>query len=304
MSIYGSLVSYTVILFCHRNIILFLICYQYRTLSETPVVSSSVLKSDWELECRGKRMVDEANSPKPIEPPQSDPKREVTRALIEAVAGIHPVTAGLARIYQVAYPPKSEVDEAQWRSDISNRTNENSDKIKRREAIFDPKESISGVAAHLVQSLAINCPDGLGRKLYSMKDYCDLIPGVERQEISDAAYELENLGLLTLTQPLNRLWSARLTAAFYDQLDGQIMGWEPHEDGIALARIMLSDRTGFAPDLHAKTGWGKRRFNPALRSILYLFPEGKISKTINADYVTLSVALDERDFAVLRRFIR
>ena len=54
-----------------------------------------------------------------LTPPVQDPKRALWRAALEAAAGFNPVTAALARIYQVTYSPKFEQDLAQWRGEIS-----------------------------------------------------------------------------------------------------------------------------------------------------------------------------------------
>ena len=73
------------------------------------------------------------------------------------------------------------------------------------------------------------------------------------------------------------------------------MGWDTASDAVEIARLMLAEDTGDAPTLHEKTGWCRRRFNPAFRLLLPLFPDGRIRKVIQPDYVTLGVSFAQED---------
>ncbi|WP_395459880.1 hypothetical protein ACHMW5_36050 (plasmid) [Azospirillum melinis] len=130
-----------------------------------------------------------------------------------------------------------------------------------------------------------------------------MLPGLDKQAVADASYELEALGLLRMQRFLGGNWHANLTPFFYEQVDPQLMGWNTAADAMEVARIMLAEDTGNASTLHAKTGWTKRRFNPAFRALLHLFPNGRVRKVIQPDYPTAGVVLAPEDKAALRRFV-
>ena len=54
-----------------------------------------------------------------LTPPVQQVDRALWRAALEAAAGFTPVTAALARIYQVTFPPKFEEDLAAWRGEVA-----------------------------------------------------------------------------------------------------------------------------------------------------------------------------------------
>lgn len=97
--------------------------------------------------------------------------------------------------------------------------------------------------------------------------------------------------------------SVTLTQQFYEQVDHQVMGWNTVEDAVAIAQLIIAESNGDVADLHKKTAWSKRRFNPALAHLLPLFPEGRISQVIQDDYHTDWLAVEPEDRAALRRFV-
>jgi hypothetical protein len=67
---------------------------------------------------------------------------------------------------------------------------------------------------------------------------------------------------------------------------------------------MIEDSNmGHAPNLHFKSGWEKRRFNPAFRYLLPLFADGRVRRVIQPDYPSLGVVIAAEDRAALRRFV-
>jgi len=81
------------------------------------------------------------------------------------------------------------------------------------------------------------------------------------------------------------------------------MGWDTDADSIEIARLMLAEDTGHAPELHERTGWTKRRFNPAFRLLLPMFPDGRVRKVLQPDYPSLGVVMADEDRAKLRRLV-
>lgn len=239
-----------------------------------------------------------------IEPPATGKTRALTRAIAEGAAGLVPGGGIAANIMKVTHPPKADQERAAWEQDISERSNEHTDRLDHHEEKLSHEESISGTTARLTVTLAQDCPDGLGHKLYTLDDIAALLPDEDRQYLEDAAYELEAFGLVLFRRSISGPWRMSLTPAFYEQLDHQVMSWNTVKDAIALAKLMLAEDTGNAPALHKKTGWSKRRFNPALRHLMPLFPDGRIRKVLQPDYVTLGIVLAPEDQAALRRFIK
>lgn len=249
-------------------------------------------------------MTEDKKEREPIEPPANDKARALTRAVAEGLAGLAPGGSIAANIVKVTHPPKADQDRTAWEQDISKRTNEHTERLDRHEEQLSHKETITGTTARLTATLARDCPDGLGHKLYTLDDIAALLPDEDRQDLEDAAYELETFDLALFRRSINGPWHMSLTPAFYEQLDHQVMGWNTAKDAILLADLMLAEDTGNAPTLHEKTGWPKRRFNPALRCLLPLFPNGRIRKVLQPDYVTLGIVLVPEDKAALRRFVR
>lgn len=88
------------------------------------------------------------------------------------------------------------------------------------------------------------------------------------------------------------------------QLDRQILGWDTIADAVLIARLLLEkDSSGVASELHKKTGWEQRRFNPTFRIVLGIFPEGRISQQLQPDYPSSYLLVLPEDRAVLRRFV-
>ncbi|MEQ8829851.1 MAG: hypothetical protein RLW87_08590 [Alphaproteobacteria bacterium] len=249
-------------------------------------------------------MSDENEDEKRIEPPKANKKRALARTVAEGVAGLAPGGGIATGILRVTHPTKAEQDRETWEQVVSERTNEHSDRLDEHEAQLSHKETISGVTAQLIAALAKDCPDGLGHEFYDLDRLSGLLLDEDRQELEDAAFELEALGLVDFHRSINGPWRLSLSPDFYEQVDHQVMDWATEEDAIALARLMLELDTGNAPTLHEKTGWPKRRFNPALRYLLPLFPEGRVRRVIQPDYVTMGVALAPEDKAALRRLVK
>ena len=242
---------------------------------------------------------------KPIVPPVADKKREIARGIAEATVEMIPGVGSFAtKILQVVVPTKVETDRAVWQEAVSERTNQNTSRLEQHERLINPTTTLTGTTAQLAAALARACPDGLGREEFGLDALCRLLPEIDRHDIEDAMADLEVLGLFERERFLGKRWMVRLTPAFYLQLDDQILGWNPTADAVTVARLLLErDASGVASDLHNKTDWERRRFNPAFRIVVDLFPEGRISKELQPDYPSSCLLVLPEDRAVLRRFV-
>lgn len=241
----------------------------------------------------------EKNSP--ITPPLPNPKRELGRTVAESLVELVPGGNMLTEIWRITHPPKSESDTQSWHEAITTRSNEHDRRLDHHNEMLMPTETVTGLPAQLVVKLLAECPDGLGEKHYQPTELCAFFPEENLAAIEDAVFDLKTLGLLRSRDWIGG-WSVALEEYAYEKLDGQIMGWETNADAIEIARLMLSENDGHAPNLHTKTGWSLRRFNPAFRLLLPIFPDGRI-RELPSQYVALGVLLDGEDRAKLRRLI-
>ncbi|MBB3952978.1 hypothetical protein [Aureimonas jatrophae] len=247
-------------------------------------------------------MTDPTDPKAPLVAPGAHPKRDAARALIEAAAGTNPVTGAFARLYQTTHPSKTAQERASWEAATTDRVNEHGEQLDRHEDLLAPKQTITGLPAQLIARLVQDCPDGLGMEFYDREDLCALFPDEAEQVVEDAVYDLKSLGLVRSFDRIGA-WSIAIEEDTYRQLDAQLMGWDTDADAVEVAQLMLAGDTGHARTLHEQTGWPKRRFNPAFRSLLPLFPAGRVSRECQADYPTSYVALVAEDKAALRRFL-
>lgn len=249
--------------------------------------------------------MNDSNSQKPIRPPASDNEKGLARGITEGVIELIPGMGIITNIISVTHPSEAEQAQETWQTEISERTNDNTTRIDKHEELLQPHhETLNGVIASLVYHLAHDCSDGLGHKIFSLENILAMLPNEASQEVEDAIYELENFGFLKVSRVLSGKWHARLTQSFYEQFDYQIMGWNTENDAVTIVQKMLELNNGDAPTLHKETGWEKRRFNPAFRRILELFPEGRIRRTMQPDYPSLGVCIAPEDRVVMRRFVK
>lgn len=240
---------------------------------------------------------------KRITPPErggtKDKARSIISLAIQQIPMVGPSIDGLADKF---IPTEEEKSREAWESEISERTNEHSDEFDRYESMSPTKETLTGLAANLIVVMLQECPDGMAGKEYQLDNLCVLFPKEEPSSVEAAVMDLKVLGLID-----SRDWiggsAFMLNDDAYEQLDYQIMGWNTREDAIVVAQLMLSEETGHAPDLHEKTGWDRRRFNPAFQLLLPLFPDGRIRGVMQPDYPKMGVVLIAEDLAALRRWI-
>jgi hypothetical protein len=249
-------------------------------------------------------MGDEPAKREPISPPAKDHPDDKVRAFIEAGVGAVPLGGAVTRLVAELLPTQGQKARNVWEHSVSERTNENTARIDKHADLLSPKSSLSGVTAQLVTALARKPGDGMRGSAQTLDDLCRLVPEADRQAVEDAVFELNSYGVITITRAIGKHWWLHLTQNFYEQFDHQIMEWNTIDDAVELARLMLEDENmGRIPRLYEKSGWQKRRFNPALQHLLSIFPDGHISKELQPDYPTTYVHIYEEDRASLRRFV-
>ena len=169
-------------------------------------------------------------------------------------------------------------------------------------AVFS--SSNSDRLAALSVALARDCPDGLGRKSYSIEDIQNLLPQVPQAELEDMVYELEAEGLVALAKYHGGSWHLRVSANFYEFTDSSVMGWTTTNDARRLAEEALLQNSGQASRLHATSGWSHRRFNPAFRYLLDQLPSNFVSKERSALYPAATFLMQPEVRATLRKMLR
>lgn len=113
----------------------------------------------------------------PIQAPQSDKRREVTRAVAEGSAGLVPFAGQLvARILRVTHPPKSEQDRKEWQKAISERANEHEARLDEHERRLNPEIEIQGLPAEIAALLIKSCPDGFGDQRFDSETIGQFFP--------------------------------------------------------------------------------------------------------------------------------
>lgn len=242
---------------------------------------------------------------KPIEAPTKVPARklarDVTEALVDGVPFAGPV---LTAVLRNTHPPVEEKDRERWEGEVTQETNRLSGTVDEHDRLLRPQvETITGLAATLAAFLVQMPHDGLPRS-YMLNKMAPEVPGAPTPSaLIEAADELSMLSLVEVKRYLGGGASVRSVAALFEQLDPQIMGWNPMEDAQRLAALLLEDESRCAvARLHAASGWEKRRFNPAMQHLLRFFESGHISGEIQPDYPTNQILLIGASKVRLRRF--
>lgn len=225
-----------------------------------------------------------------LKPPVQNVDRALWRAVLEAAAGFVPVSAALARIYQVTFPPKFEQDLAVWRGEVASAVNDHEARLTALE-VHRPKLNLSPDAAALAAWLAQTSPTGL-EDLVMYDAIKSAFPEASDRDLQDAAAELQMYGLLEVSSALGHpVRFVTPNTALFALFDPLVLGTSPQTDAVALAQAALDLDSGDARELEASLGWPRRRFNPAFALLLGLVADGRIRKVIQPDYPSLGFLL-------------
>ncbi|MCF6326496.1 MAG: hypothetical protein L3J21_04285 [Devosiaceae bacterium] len=240
-----------------------------------------------------------------IEPPKENPPQRSIRVLMEALAQFTPVTAGLAHIYQFAYPSDMEAKLAVWRTEISNLSNTHEARICQLEEKITPLLRISKTALELALWLTKTSNDGLCSTATEFNDLQADFMEIDEGKLQEACYELKHLELVelvaTLDSPIYLLYP---TYKLFWALDLYIIGNDPNKDAVEIAKLMVNDKSfGDIQKLDNKLKWPNRRLNPAIARIIPLITDSHVSKEKQNTYPTKYFNIGPEDQFKLKRFI-
>jgi len=226
---------------------------------------------------------------------------------LEAALTLVPGGSAITKLVGEFVPTQAQKSRGKWEVAISERTNENTSRINEHDQVLNPTITLTGVAVELAVALGRAPGNGMRGPRRMLADLCAFLPGVDRGDVEQAAFELNAHGLVQIDRAIGRdNWWLRLTQKFYEQIDHQVMGWESSTDKDArtLAKLLLEDEAReWTPTLHAASGWELRRFNPAFETLLRCVPEGRVSQERQPDYPARSLSLIPEDRATLRRLL-
>lgn len=248
-------------------------------------------------------MNDDEDARKPIKPPAKDHPDDKVWAFVEAGVGMVPGGSGITRLVGEFIPTQAQKARGVWENTISARTNQNTGRLDQHDEVLAPKATLAGVAVQLATALAKEPGDGMRGRSRTPDDLYNLLPGIERKAVEEAAFELHSYGLVEIERAVGNHWWLYLTQKFYEQLDHQLMGWSTSDDAATLAELLLeNEEMERTASLHA-SGWDHRRFNPAFQFLLGMITEGWTSKENQPNYPTAFIGPLPEDRARFRRFI-
>jgi len=123
--------------------------------------------------------------------------------------------------------------------------------------------------------------------------------------LEEAIAELAREGCIT-TRDLfgTTLPRMRYQLELFATFDPLVLGNDPSADAAHLANVILSNEAQIdIPALHAETGWGLRRFNPALAVLATHVDPGRVLGGYDQQYPIRHIALVAADRVELRRLI-
>lgn len=237
----------------------------------------------------------------PITPPNSSPKRELARKLVDAIVSEIPLVGGsLAAIYSVTHPAKGEVDEIRWQEEVTGRLNS----IEQAVDYISGSIVLSEDAAFLGNWISKNSNDGWS----DTADYEEIATQFSestKNEILEAVGELELEGMIVVNHCLGKPFShIRATHKLFEVFDPIVFPEaSPRADAAVIADDLLASERGVsAADLCEKYGWSVRRVNPALSIVGEFIGDGRKSRPMGQPYVIRSMFVDPKERAELRRF--
>lgn len=238
----------------------------------------------------------------PIAPPDTSPKRELARKLSDAVLSGIPLVGGpLAALYSVTHPAKGEIDEAQWRSDVSDLLNS----IEQAVSYITDSIKLSEDAAFLGKWISEKSNDGWS-DIFGYEEVVAEFPDASKNEILEAVGELELEDMVSISKCLGKPFShIRATHKLFEVFDPIVFpNVNPREDAATIANELLTSESGVsASDLSEQHGWSVRRINPALAIVGEFIADGRKSRPMGQPYVIRSMFVDAQERARLRRFV-
>jgi hypothetical protein len=246
-----------------------------------------------------------ANDKRTVNPPEISRSADLGRAAARAVAGAIPVVGSAAtELANELLPDPSSEARKQWELEVSegvNNLNDRVDNIDDRTAARNIE--LTGGTAAVAKYLIEHCPDGLAHEWTIIEQLCEAYPDLSKQELLDGLGDLESYGFIKEVSFIGSLSRYKLATSAYEVLDGPVMGWDTKADARELAKEALTHSgTVRVRALDEKMGWPRGRFNPALRLVVNFVEDGRVSKTIQPEYVTMHFAMNNAERLQLCRF--
>jgi hypothetical protein len=250
-------------------------------------------------------MEDDEGERAPLQKPKSFPAADAGRRAVKVVASIVPYAgAALAELADAALPNPEHKDRKRWEGEVTDGVNTLHGKVGEiSEQLAPATVTIGGPAAAIAKHMVQNCPDGLMQEWMSIDDLQPACPEFGKRELLNGLGDLESYGLIESISFIGKAPDYRLTQDAYEQLDLPIMNWDTMKDARELARLSLKSLDGVSVvELEKATGWPRRRLNPALRIVVGFVGHGRVSQTMQPDYVTRHFSPNNAERARLRQF--
>jgi hypothetical protein len=237
-------------------------------------------------------------SPKPHR--AADLGRAAGRAVVGAIPGFGSAATELVNLL----PDPTATRRKRWEQDVSEGVND----LNSRVAELDQRTgalhvTLTGGAAAAAMHMIRSCPDGRAQQWTSVDDLVAEFPDLTRDELLDGLGDLELNGLVGTISFIGSPPRYKLDESAYAALDPPILGWDPKEGAKVLAREALKSRgTVSVVKLEKALGWPRRRLNPALRIVVDFVGSGRVSQTIQPDYITQHFSPNNAERAALRAF--
>lgn len=242
-----------------------------------------------------------------LKPPANNKAAAIGRSAVKGALGAIPVAGSIAaEAAEHLLPDPNATDRARWEGQVTDKVNTLDDRVGglEQDSTSSRTVTLTGATASVAKFMVEGCPDGLNRPYVNVDEVLQSLPEFTKREIRDAFGDLEYHGLVQSLPAIGRDDIYRLTEEAYAVLDKPVLGYDTLGDARELtAMILASDTDSISvPDLETKTGWPRRRFNPALRLIVERIHPGRVSQSIQPDYVTRWFSMSNAERADLRRF--
>ncbi|MBB3237053.1 hypothetical protein [Phyllobacterium endophyticum] len=147
-------------------------------------------------------------------------------------------------------------------------------------------------------------PNGLPGSLGDDTAFRAAFSDVPHRDLDDALAKLEADGYVTLYRMLGpELPRINLTSELFAEFDPVALGTDPAMDAVELIhKVLPANQSVSVEELHKETGWGLRRFNPAISYVLGYIGDGHISRGGSFDYPARSFAVTAEERVALRLF--
>lgn len=236
-----------------------------------------------------------------IKSPQKRPvataARDVAEAAAQAIPVVGPLLGIASALAKTTLPPPEARDRERWEGEVTGRVNEHS-RVLQRHAV-----EISGTTLALAEWMVRTSSDGLHEPHVMVGEVASALGSDHPAAlVMEAAEELESYGLLSLTRFIGGDGLIQPRSRLFVELDPHVSGSNVEADARALAALALeADEDVSFADLEAKSGFERRRFNPAASMLLSMFdvqPEWPSHEGYPAAYAYLTGGTRAR----LRRF--